>query len=60
MKKIFNKIVCWFINHDWTCKAIKGIPPTIKEIEDWDNGFKDYATMYCDRCGTISKLNDRL
>lgn len=49
---------CWFWqNHDWTCAAEQGIEPTPKQLADGVAGFYDYATMYCKRCGTVSKLS---
>lgn len=37
--------------HDWTCLAEKGIQPTKKQLETGIEGFKDYARMYCQKCG---------
>lgn len=39
--------------HNWTSKAQQEIIPTDLTID----GFCDYATMYCDRCGHISELS---
>lgn len=60
MKYLLNKIKCWFNGHDWTCAAKKGVAPTVEQSNGGMVGFKDYAQMYCDRCGKISKLNNRL
>ena len=63
-------VVCRFLSmvwnckiwkfHKWTSAAQKGIPPTIEQIKNGIQGFYDYATMYCERCGHISKLSNRL
>ena len=42
-------------SHKWTCKAHQGIKPTDMSVE----GFCEYATMYCERCGYISELSRR-
>jgi len=55
-----NKFLCWFLGHDWTSKANKGIFPTKEELDQGVPGFYHYSTMYCDRCGHISKLNKEL
>jgi hypothetical protein len=59
MKKLFNRLICFIFDHKWTSKAMKGIKPTETELKSY-TGFKHYAKMYCDRCGTESKLNNRL
>lgn len=59
MRKFFKKFKCWYAGHKWTSAAMKGIQPTDEQKKNW-KGIKDYATMYCDRCGKISKLNKRL
>jgi hypothetical protein len=48
----------WF--HDWTSAAQQGIPPTPEQLKAGIAGFNSYATMYCKRCGHISKLSNRL
>lgn len=46
------------MGHDWTCAAKKGIKPTKEQLKSTTlEGFNDYAKMYCDRCGEISKLS---
>lgn len=51
---------CWLLgNHDWTSAAMKGRKPTKEQLVDYE-GFKDYAAMYCKRCGKFSELNKRL
>lgn len=45
--------------HDWTSAAQQGIPPTPEQLKSVD-GFWDYATMYCKRCGRISNLSKRV
>lgn len=59
MKKLIKRFVCWFRGHDWTCAAQQGIPPTRQQMDKID-GYKDYAKMYCARCGKESKLNNLL
>lgn len=63
-------VVCRFLSmvwnckiwkfHKWTSAAQKGFPPTDEQIKNGIKGFYDYATMYCERCGHISKLSNRL
>lgn len=60
MKKLLTQIKCWFVGHKWTCRADKGIQPSQQQIRTGMIGFKEYSTMYCDRCGKISELNKRL
>ncbi len=57
MKNLWVEVQCLIMGHDWTSEAIKGIPPTKKQTDDQMNGFWDYAKMYCDRCGAISRLS---
>lgn len=59
MKKLLIKFKCWYRGHYWVSAATKGIPPTPEQVKSVE-GFKEYATMYCDRCGKISELNKRL
>ena len=51
-----KRILCFFLGHEWTSKSIKGVK--IESIS-YEN-FKDYAKLYCGRCGCESKLNKRL
>jgi hypothetical protein len=46
--------------HDWTCAAAKGIKPTKEHLGAGVEGFKDYARMYCQKCGTKSKLQEEM
>jgi len=45
--------------HDWTCAAAKGIRPSPEQLANGWEGFKDYAKMYCQKCGTESNLSKR-
>lgn len=45
----------WGFN-DWICAASEGVKPTKEQLKNV-KGFKEYATMYCKRCGKESKLN---
>lgn len=61
MKKIFNKFICLFRGHKWTSAAMQGKKPTDEQLKYGGFlGFKDYAKMYCERCGHVSKLNNLL
>lgn len=60
MNKIKIWFRCWLSGHKWTSAAQKGIAPTVEQVNGGMSGFKDYATMYCDRCGKVSELNKRL
>ena len=42
------------VGHDWTCAADQGIKATPEQLKSI-NGFWDYATMYCNKCGYIYK-----
>ena len=53
MKKFFRKLLCLIGDHDWTCKAEQGIPPTQQQLDGGVAGFYDYAAVYCKHCGTI-------
>ena len=46
---------CGWLGHDWTTAAMKGKPPTKEQVEGGVTGFNDYATMYCEDCGYVSK-----
>lgn len=48
---------CGFFGHDWTSSAMQEKPPTKEQINNGVDGFYDYATMYCKRCGHVSKLS---
>ncbi len=60
LKYIWIKFMCLVNGHDWTCKAAQDIPPTPEQLAAGYGGFKDYAKMYCKRCGHESELNDKL
>jgi len=53
MKRFINRLICQIIAHNWTCKANEGIAPTKQQLSSGMDGFKDYARMYCKRCGLI-------
>lgn len=45
-------VKCWILQaHDWSCMAADGKPPTEAQLRGGVEGFWDYATMYCKRCG---------
>jgi hypothetical protein len=46
--------------HKWTSNAEKGIKPTKEQLEKGIEGFNDYAKVYCEICGTESKLSKKL
>lgn len=46
-----KRVLCWIIGHDWTGKALEGIPP------GRDEPFFEYAAMYCRRCRAPSCRN---
>lgn len=52
-----KQIICFFLGHKWTSKALKGLPPKMPPSMA---NFADHAKMYCDRCGKYSSLNSRL
>jgi hypothetical protein len=56
--RFLNWLRCFLGHHDWTCAAAEGVKPTPAQLAGGMAGFKDYATMYCKRCGRISELND--
>jgi len=60
IEKLWKKLVCVVLTHQWTSKSLLGIEPTDEEVKAGMEGFKSYATMYCSRCGKKSKLNDLL
>lgn len=55
MTNIINKFKCFFSGHDLTCKAQEGIPATQEQLDGGLDGFMDYATTYCKRCGWVYK-----
>ncbi|MBA7658394.1 hypothetical protein ES703_66345 [subsurface metagenome] len=54
IKKLWEKILCWIGDHEWTCAAEEGIKPTPLQLKQGVAGFKDYGKMYCKRCGKLS------
>jgi hypothetical protein len=46
--------------HKWTCSHEQGIKPTKEQLENGIEGFYDYAKMYCEICGTESKLSKQI
>ena len=53
MKKILEKMCCFFGNHKWTSKTEQGIKPQNGEP------FWEYAVMYCENCDKVSDLSKR-
>ena len=54
MERIKRFFICYILrDHDWTCDAEQGIKPTQLQLDAGVDGFKDYATMYCKRCGGV-------
>lgn len=51
-----KRIICWFLMHKWTCAAEQGIKPTKQQLTSVE-GFWEYSTMYCKRCGKVSELS---
>lgn len=54
--KLLGWLFCLIGDHDWTSAAMQGKTPTDLSI----TGFKEFARMYCKRCGYNSHLNARL
>ena len=54
---LFKRLLCLLLDHEWTCAAHEGIKPTKEHLAAGLAGFYDYATMYCKRCGYVSRLN---
>ena len=49
-----RKLLCLVGWHDWTCLADQGIKPDPVRIRQDPLGyFKEYAEMFCKRCGKI-------
>ncbi len=51
---------CGLIGHSWSSAAMQGLKPTSAQINSGIDGFFDYATMYCKRCGYASKLSKNM
>ena len=64
LKKLRGKFLCLIGDHDWTGKALEGIPPDeeVRRLAKVDPvaGFKKYSEMYCKRCRKISDLSNGL
>jgi len=54
-----SKIRQFFCSHDWTSAAQQGIEATPEQLSNGVEGFWDYATMYCSKCGKVSELSKR-
>lgn len=61
MKNLLKRIfLCGLFGfHDWTSKALQGIPPTKEDAEGGELGFWIYAKMYCKCCGKVSELSKK-
>jgi len=58
MKKLIDFINCRiFKNHKWTSAVMEGKKATPEQLANGDEGFWDYATMYCRICGEESDLS---
>lgn len=58
--RLLGRLVTFFCSlrgHDWTSAAMEGLPPTDEQVANGIDGFYDYATMYCRRCGHVSELS---
>ena len=51
MKRFIGRLLCLIGDHDWTCAAEQGIPPTKAQTDAGMAGFYSYAAGYCKRCG---------
>ena len=47
---------CGIKGHDWTCAVEEGIKPTKVQLANGMDGFMDYATTYCKKCGHVLTL----
>jgi len=57
VKELWGRILCDIMgDHDWTCTVLEGIKPTPLQLKTGLEGYKDYANMYCKRCGKQFKL----
>ncbi len=43
--------------HDWTSAVLEGNKPTQEQLDAAEEGFMDYAKLYCRNCGAISRLS---
>jgi len=55
LKSLKIWILCTLHGHDWTSNSQKGIKPTKQQIDKGWEGFIEYSTMWCDRCGKVHK-----
>lgn len=53
MTRFVHWLLCLIGDHDWTCAAEQGIPPTKEQAEGGLAGFYSYATGYCKRCKKV-------
>lgn len=60
--EFMNKLkqwLCGWTGHRWTSSAMQDKTPTKEQINDGIEGFYDYATMYCERCGHVCDLSKK-
>lgn len=53
-----------FVELDKFCQKVlkkhwPNVPIRPEQLRNGLNGLKEYSTMYCKRCGYVSKLNER-
>ena len=53
MNKLIGKFKCLIGEHHWTSAIEEGIKPSHEQLKSGVNGFFNYATMYCKRCGKV-------
>lgn len=46
--------------HKWVSNADKKRNPTAKQLATFPEGFIDFCTIWCDRCGKHSKYADEM
>jgi hypothetical protein len=56
---VLQFFLCLIGNHEWTCAAREGMPPTPAQLAGGMQGFRDYATMYCKHCHKVSDISER-
>jgi hypothetical protein len=63
LRKVVGRLLCVIGEHDWTSLAMegRGVPrhlhPEPRDgIDEILRKFREYATMYCRRCGTPSRF----
>lgn len=57
--EILHAFLCLFKFHDWTSKALEGIPFTKEEIADVEKTI-DYTKMYCKHCNVESEISKKV